>query len=226
MSTIDAIALAVLQHRLAAVAEEMGVRLGCTGFSPNIKERRDYSCAVFDHRGRLVAQLGEPQPGGELAHAAGPQDHCVTGGEPAEGRVGLVEHRIGHRLAHDHADLRMSFSNCVGRFDPFHLVAWRHSDVGQNCVGAKTVDSLQELFRIAHARQHLNLPRVLEQTPRPLAHEVVVLGNDEAQSIRHRRFYPMGGVPAIASRCQVRSQSRPARQALRSDPPAPADRTD
>ena len=56
MSTIDAIALAVLQHRLAAVAEEMGVRLGCTGFSPNIKERRDYSCAVFDHRGRLVAQ--------------------------------------------------------------------------------------------------------------------------------------------------------------------------
>ena len=55
-ATLDPIALAVLHHRLAAIAEEMGVRLGHTGFSPNIKERRDYSCAVFDPSGRLVAQ--------------------------------------------------------------------------------------------------------------------------------------------------------------------------
>jgi N-methylhydantoinase B len=56
MSTVDAVTLAVLQHRLAAIAEEMGVRLGRTGFSPNIKERHDYSCALFDAHGRLVAQ--------------------------------------------------------------------------------------------------------------------------------------------------------------------------
>ncbi len=53
---LDPIALAVLNHRLAAIAEEMGVRLGHTGFSPNIKERHDYSCALFDAAGRLVAQ--------------------------------------------------------------------------------------------------------------------------------------------------------------------------
>jgi N-methylhydantoinase B len=53
---LDAITLAVLHHRLAAIAEEMGVRLGHTGFSPNIKERHDYSCALFDAGGRLVAQ--------------------------------------------------------------------------------------------------------------------------------------------------------------------------
>jgi N-methylhydantoinase B len=52
----DAIALAVLHHRLAAIAEEMGVVLGRTGFSPNIKERHDYSCALFDPGGSLVAQ--------------------------------------------------------------------------------------------------------------------------------------------------------------------------
>jgi N-methylhydantoinase B len=52
----DPIALAVLHHRLAAISEEMGVVLGQTGFSPNIKERRDYSCAVFDPAGRLIAQ--------------------------------------------------------------------------------------------------------------------------------------------------------------------------
>ncbi len=56
MRPFDPIALAVLHHRLAAIAEEMGVLLGRTGFSPNIKERHDYSCAVFDEHGRLAAQ--------------------------------------------------------------------------------------------------------------------------------------------------------------------------
>src|SRR3989441_5580586 len=53
---IDAIELEIANHRLAAVAEEMGVVLGRTALSPNIKERRDYSCAVFDARGALAAQ--------------------------------------------------------------------------------------------------------------------------------------------------------------------------
>ncbi len=52
---LDPITLEVMNNRLAAVAEEMGVVLGQTGFSPNIKERRDFSCAVFDGRGELVA---------------------------------------------------------------------------------------------------------------------------------------------------------------------------
>src|SRR4051812_48024 len=38
------------------VAEEMGVVLGRAAYSVNIKERRDYSCAVFDRRGRMIAQ--------------------------------------------------------------------------------------------------------------------------------------------------------------------------
>ena len=53
---LDAVALAVMNNRLAAIAEEMGVVLGQTAYSPNIKERRDYSCALFDGRGELVAQ--------------------------------------------------------------------------------------------------------------------------------------------------------------------------
>jgi N-methylhydantoinase B len=48
--------LEVWNHRLAQVAEEMGVALGRAALSPNIKERRDYSCALFDAHGRLVAQ--------------------------------------------------------------------------------------------------------------------------------------------------------------------------
>jgi N-methylhydantoinase B len=53
---LDPVTLEVMNNRLAAVAEEMGVVLGQTGFSPNIKERRDFSCAIFDGRGELVAQ--------------------------------------------------------------------------------------------------------------------------------------------------------------------------
>ncbi len=53
---LDAVGLAVMNNRLAAIAEEMGVVLGQTAFSPNIKERHDFSCALFDGRGELVAQ--------------------------------------------------------------------------------------------------------------------------------------------------------------------------
>lgn len=52
----DPVEIEVFRHRLAAIAEEMGVVLRRSGFSANIKERRDYSCAVFDAKGQLVAQ--------------------------------------------------------------------------------------------------------------------------------------------------------------------------
>ena len=52
----DAILLEIYRHRFAGVAEEMGVTLQRTGYSPNIKERLDYSCAVFDASGQMIAQ--------------------------------------------------------------------------------------------------------------------------------------------------------------------------
>ncbi|HPV08058.1 MAG TPA: hydantoinase B/oxoprolinase family protein, partial [Aggregatilineales bacterium] len=56
VSAPDAVALEIFKHLFASVAEEMGVTLGRTGYSPNIKERRDYSCAVFLGDGRMLAQ--------------------------------------------------------------------------------------------------------------------------------------------------------------------------
>jgi len=53
---IDAVALALYDGLFAACAEEMGATLMRTAHSPNIKERLDHSCAVFDAAGRLVAQ--------------------------------------------------------------------------------------------------------------------------------------------------------------------------
>ncbi|HMB93454.1 MAG TPA: hydantoinase B/oxoprolinase family protein [Rhodothermales bacterium] len=53
---LDPILLELYRHRFAGVAEEMGVTLRRTSYSPNIKERLDFSCAVFDTEGRMVAQ--------------------------------------------------------------------------------------------------------------------------------------------------------------------------
>ena len=53
---INAYRLEVFKNLLAGVADEMGVVLGRSAYSVNIKERKDYSCAVFDGRGRMIAQ--------------------------------------------------------------------------------------------------------------------------------------------------------------------------
>jgi len=58
---VDPIELAVFQSAVHSIAEEMGAALRRTALSPNIKERRDYSCAVFDGQGRVIA-MGDHMP--------------------------------------------------------------------------------------------------------------------------------------------------------------------
>lgn len=53
---MNAIELEIYRHLFASIAEEMGATLMRAAFSPNIKERRDYSCAIFDAAGEMVAQ--------------------------------------------------------------------------------------------------------------------------------------------------------------------------
>src|ERR1700740_1465284 len=53
---IDPISLEVLRNALESIADEMGAVLKRTSFSPNIKERMDASCAIFDREAQLVAQ--------------------------------------------------------------------------------------------------------------------------------------------------------------------------
>ena len=53
---IDPARLAIFDSLVSSIAEEMGATLRHTSLSPNIKERADFSCAVFDHLGQLLAQ--------------------------------------------------------------------------------------------------------------------------------------------------------------------------
>jgi N-methylhydantoinase B len=57
----DPVELAIFQNTMHSTAEEMGAALRRTALSPNIKERRDYSCAVFDGEGRVIA-MGDHMP--------------------------------------------------------------------------------------------------------------------------------------------------------------------
>ena len=52
----DPLRLDVFRHLFAAAAEEMGAALLASSFSPNIRERRDFSCALFDGQGRMIGQ--------------------------------------------------------------------------------------------------------------------------------------------------------------------------
>lgn len=54
--TPNPVLLEVFKNRFSSICEEMGVTLNRTAFSPNIKERRDFSCALFDASGNMIAQ--------------------------------------------------------------------------------------------------------------------------------------------------------------------------
>ncbi|MBZ5660479.1 MAG: hydantoinase B/oxoprolinase family protein [Acidobacteriia bacterium] len=59
--SVDPVRLEIFKNLFHSVAEEMGAALRRSAFSPNIKERRDYSCAVFDAAGEVLA-MGDHMP--------------------------------------------------------------------------------------------------------------------------------------------------------------------
>ncbi len=67
---MDAVALAVFVNRVNAVCDQMGAVLRRAAFSPNIRDRLDFSCAIFDPDGALCAQAAHiPVHLGSMAYA-------------------------------------------------------------------------------------------------------------------------------------------------------------
>ena len=56
MRTFDPIEIEIFKNTFVSIAEEMGAVLGRTALSPNIKERKDFSCALFNRKGETLAQ--------------------------------------------------------------------------------------------------------------------------------------------------------------------------
>ena len=69
---MNAIELSIFTSRISAVCDEMGAVLQKAAFSPNIRDRLDFSCAIFDARGELCAQAAHiPVHLGSMAYAMG-----------------------------------------------------------------------------------------------------------------------------------------------------------
>src|SRR4026207_1741494 len=97
----DPTTLEIYRALFTSVAEEMGIALRRTAFSPNIKERRDYSCAAFDNAGRVIAQ----------------GDHMAvhSGAVPVPGHLGSMPMAVAAALR----DVKLQPGDVVALNDPF-----------------------------------------------------------------------------------------------------------
>lgn len=88
---LDAVELSVFASRLEAVCDEMGAVLQRSAFSPNIKDRLDFSCAIFDVAGELSAQAAHiPVHLGSMAYAMAGIVEQFGPGEWGEGDMVVV----------------------------------------------------------------------------------------------------------------------------------------
>jgi N-methylhydantoinase B len=123
---IDALELSVLAHAVAMIAEEMGAVLVRSALSPNIRERRDASAALFDADGRMIAQAAHiPVHLGAMPEAVA----AVRAREPKVGDVFLLNdpYRGGSHLP----DLTLVEVVALdGEIGGYTAVRAHHADVG------------------------------------------------------------------------------------------------
>lgn len=123
---IDPLELSVLAHGVAMIAEEMGAVLVRSALSPNIRERRDASAALFDARGRMIAQAAHiPVHLGAMPESVA----AVRARDPAPGDVFLLNdpNAGGSHLP----DLTLvEVVELDGAIGGFTAVRAHHADVG------------------------------------------------------------------------------------------------
>jgi N-methylhydantoinase B len=134
---LDPIGIEVMSHAFAGIAEEMGTVLVASAISPNIRERRDSSAALFDASGVMVAQAAHiPVHLGAMpeavaavrARAPAPGDTYVLN-DPFTGGTHLPDITLVHAIA---------LEGAVGGYT---VVRAHHSDVGGIRPGSMPPDS-------------------------------------------------------------------------------------
>ncbi|MEM9070951.1 MAG: hydantoinase B/oxoprolinase family protein [Myxococcota bacterium] len=126
--SVDPIRLQVLAHHFMAIADRMGVVLQRTAVSTNIRDRRDFSCALFDPSGRLIANaphipvhlgaMGAAVRAVQEAHTLAPGDAFVTN-DPSAGGSHLPDLTV---VAPVHDD--------EGALQAFVAARGHHADIG------------------------------------------------------------------------------------------------
>ena len=146
-SSIDPVRLEVLRQLHTAIAEEMGASLRRAAFSPNIKERRDYSCAIFHPSGAPVA-MGDHMPVHLGAMPMSVRAALDALGELDEGDVVLLNdpYHGGTHLP----DLTLVAPIHHGRLLGYAAARAHHSDIGGMSPGSMPLSTeiFQEGLRI------------------------------------------------------------------------------
>ena len=141
---LDAVGLEVMGHAFASVAEEMGLVLVHSALSPNIRERRDASAALFDADGEMIAQAAHiPVHLGALADALAAVRRLEPA--PAPGELFLLNdpYAGGSHLP----DLTLIGAIEVeGRVGGYSVVRAHHSDVGGMTAGSMPAGA-RELYQ-------------------------------------------------------------------------------
>src|SRR5256885_1449062 len=211
------IALQVLGSSLRSIAEEMGAVLIRSSFSANIKERRDCSTALFDERGRMIAQAEHiPVHLGALPdavaavreHDPGPDDVFILN-DPYAGGTHLPDITLVSRTAVGFAATRAHHAD-VGAAEPGSLPAGsRRLDEERVVIPPTRLDeaTLEELtarmrnpgerrggFGDPPRADPFPSPPPLKVCPRPRgAHRLPAMGSRYAsapRSVRSRRSSP------------------------------------
>jgi len=136
---ITPITLEVFKHKFASVAEEMGMALTRAAYSPNIKERRDFSCAIFDANGDMVAQAAHiPVHLGAMPLSVAAAIAAVTLG-PGDMAMLNDPFQGGSHLP----DITLVAPVYAGGDAPLFYVACRahHADVGGMAAGSMPLSS-------------------------------------------------------------------------------------
>jgi len=157
---LDAVGLEVMAHAFASIAEEMGLVLVHSALSPNIRERRDASAALFDVDGEMIAQAAHiPVHLGALADAVA----AVRALDPHPGELFLLNdpYAGGSHLP----DLTLIGAIEIdGRVGGYSVVRAHHSDVGGMTAGSMPAGArelYQEGIVIPPSRFTPELERVL-----------------------------------------------------------------
>jgi N-methylhydantoinase B len=137
---MNAIELALFASRLEAVCDEMGAVLRNAAFSPNIRDRLDFSCAVFDAQGGLCAQAAHiPVHLGSMAYAMA---DLVVGRDWADGDMLIVNDPfLGGTHLPDVTLVAPVFAagDRPGRPSAFVVNRAHHADIGASSPGSMPI---------------------------------------------------------------------------------------
>lgn len=189
--SFDPVRLEIFKSIFHSVAEEMGGVLRRSAFSPNIKERRDYSCAVFNARGEVLA-MGDHMPV-HLGSMPASVDAAIRALSLQSGDVALLNdpYAGGTHLP----DLTMVMPVYLERSrQPFFYVANRahHADVGGAQAGSMSLS--REIFQ-----EGIRIPPVKIFANGRVARDVLELLLANVRTPRERE----GDLTAQVASCRV-----------------------